>query len=246
LNRLSGKVAIVTGGASGIGAAIARRFFDEGACVVIADVDARGAAALAEEMSSARKLPGLGIGCDVGDEKQVGACVSAAIHRFGRFDVIVNNAGLMTFKSLAEWTADDWLRVLRVDLLGAAFFIGEAFRHMHAGGAIVNISSVHAVMTSSNVAPYAAAKSALVSLTRSAAIEGKTRGIRANAILPGAIETPMLRQNPNIASGLEKLSALDIGSPEDVAAAAVFLASDEAKFVTGTILVVDGGRLAQL
>jgi NAD(P)-dependent dehydrogenase (short-subunit alcohol dehydrogenase family) len=85
-----------------------------------------------------------------------------------------------------------------------------------------------------------------LSLTRSAAIEGKARGIRANAILPGAIETPMLRQNPNIASGVEKLSALDIGSPDDVAAAAVFLASDEAKFVTGTILAVDGGRLAQL
>jgi len=239
-------VAIVTGGASGIGAAIARRFFDEGASVVIADVDAGGAIALADELTAARNLPGMGISCDVGDEKQVAACVSAAIRRFGRLDIVVNNAGVMTFKSLAEWSADDWLRVLRVDLLGAAFFIGKAFRHMGAGGAIVNISSVHAVMTSSNVAPYAAAKSALLSLTRSAAIEGKARGIRANAILPGAIETPMLRQNPNIASGVEKLSALDIGSPDDVAAAAVFLASDEAKFVTGTILAVDGGRLAQL
>jgi NAD(P)-dependent dehydrogenase (short-subunit alcohol dehydrogenase family) len=114
------------------------------------------------------------------------------------------------------------------------------------GGAIVNIASVHAVETSPLVAPYAAAKAALLSLTRSAAIEGRDLGIRANAILPGAIDTPMLWENPNLKSGAEVLDPKDIGRPEDVAAAVAFLASDEARFISGAALNVDGGRLARL
>jgi len=136
--------------------------------------------------------------------------------------------------------------VLKVDLLGAAHFTRQAFLHMGKGGAIVNIASVHAVMTTPNVAPYAASKAALLSLTRSTAIEGKAKGIRANAILPGAIDTPMLWANPNLKSGAEKLDPKDVGKPENIAAAAAFLASDDAAFVTGASLAVDGGRLAQL
>jgi NAD(P)-dependent dehydrogenase (short-subunit alcohol dehydrogenase family) len=117
---------------------------------------------------------------------------------------------------------------------------------MGQGGAIVNIASVHAVMTTPNVAPYAAAKAAMLSLTRSAAIEGKAKGIRANAILPGAIDTPMLWSNPNLKSGAEKLDPKDVGKPEDIAAAVAFLGSGDAAFVTGASLEVDGGRLAQL
>jgi NAD(P)-dependent dehydrogenase (short-subunit alcohol dehydrogenase family) len=136
--------------------------------------------------------------------------------------------------------------VFAVDLLGAVHFTREAFRRMGQGGAIVNIASVHAVMTTPNVAPYAAAKAALLSLTRSTAIEGKPKGIRANAILPGAIDTPMLWSNPNLKSGAEKLDPKDIGKPEDIAGAVAFLASADAAFVTGASLEVDGGRLAQL
>ena len=117
---------------------------------------------------------------------------------------------------------------------------------MKAGGAIVNVSSVHAVETTADVAPYAAAKAALLSLTRSTAIEGKALGIRANAILPGAVETKMLRGNPNLATGAETLNAGDVGRPEDIAAVVAFLASDDAAFVTGATLAVDGGRLARL
>ncbi|WP_263486624.1 SDR family oxidoreductase [Mesorhizobium sp. ESP6-5] len=117
---------------------------------------------------------------------------------------------------------------------------------MTQGGSIVNISSVHALETTPHVAPYAAAKAALLSLTRSTAIEGRARGIRANAILPGAIDTPMLWENPNIKSGVETISPEDVGKPEQIAAAAAFLASDDAAFVNGAALNVDGGRLARL
>jgi len=240
--RYDGKTVIVTGAASGIGAAIAERFAAEGANVVVADLRADAAEAQAARLTNA-----IGIACDVGDEAAVEACVAAAMQRFGRLDVVVNNAGLMTFKSLADWTGDDWLKVLRVDLLGAAFFTKALFRNVGSGGgAIVNISSVHAVETSANAAPYSAAKAALLSLTRTTSIEGKAKKIRANAILPGAIDTPMLWDNPNVKSGAEVIDKANVGKPPDIAAAAAFLASDDAAFITGASLAVDGGRLAAL
>jgi NAD(P)-dependent dehydrogenase (short-subunit alcohol dehydrogenase family) len=241
-SRFTGKVAIVTGAARGIGAAIAGRFAAEGAKVAVVDLNASAA----EE--TAAQLPGaVGIACDVGDEAQVERCVAAVLARFGRLDVIVNNAGLMTFKGLGEWSAADWMKVLQVDLIGAAMFTREAFRHMgEEGGAIVNISSIHARQTSPHAAPYAAAKAGVLSLTRTTSIEGRERGIRCNAVLPGAIDTPMLWDNPNIKSGAETIDKRDVGSPQDIAAAAAFLASDDARFITGTELVIDGGRLAKL
>ena len=243
-DRFTGRTAIVTGAASGIGRAIAERLAGEGAAVAIADLNGTQAEA------AARGLPGgraIGIACDVSDEGQVEACVAATLARLGRLDVVVNNAGLMTFKRLDEWSADDWLKVLKVDLVGAALFTREAFRHMgDGGGAIVNVSSIHALQTSPDAAPYAAAKAGILSLTRTSSIEGKPRKIRANAILPGAVDTPMLWNNPNVKSGAETIDRNDVGSPADIAAAVAFLASDEARFVTGTTLVVDGGRLAKL
>ena len=241
------RVAIVTGAASGIGAAIAQRLAADGAHVVIADLDAGNVISAAEALGGRHGVQALGIACDVGEEAQVKACVEAVMQAFGRLDIIVNNAGFMTFKTLAQWTAKDWLDVLRVDLLGADFFTKQAFLHMgEAGGAIVNIASVHAVMTSANAAPYAAAKAAMASLTRTTSIEGRARRIRANAVLPGAIDTPMLWANPNVIAGIEVIDRRDVGQPEDIAAAVAFLASDEARFITGTTLAVDGGRLARL
>src|SRR3569623_1804627 len=244
--RFDGKVAIVTGAAGGIGAAIAARLHTDGASVVIADLKADAAQAAAEKLVAQAGGAAIGVACDVGSEEQVAEAVKTTLDRFGRIDVIVNNAGLMTFKTIAEFTGDDWLKVLRVDLLGAAFFTRQGFLHFgDKGGAIVNIASVHAIQTSANAAPYAAAKAALLSLTRFSSIEARNAKIRANAVLPGAIDTPMLWDNPNVKSGAETIDKRDVGTPEDVAAAVAFLASDDAKFITGTTLAVDGGRLAK-
>jgi NAD(P)-dependent dehydrogenase (short-subunit alcohol dehydrogenase family) len=122
----------------------------------------------------------------------------------------------------------------------------HAFTRMKPGAAVVNVASIHAVRTTPDTAPYAAAKAAMSSLSRSGSIEGKPLGIRVNTLLPGAIETPMLRNNPNVKSGAEKLDPDYIGKPEDIAAAVAYLGSDDAAFVTGVDLVVDGGRLARL
>ncbi len=246
MSRFENKSVIVTGAASGIGLATAKRFGSEGARVVIADRDAAHAAQAAEAVKAAGAPDAWGAPCDVSDENAVVACVAETLKRFGSLDVVVNNAGLMTFTALADLTGDDWRRVLGVDLLGTFFFVKQAFLHMKPGGAVVNVSSIHAIETEALAAPYAAAKAAVVSLTRSAAIEGKPRGIRVNAVLPGAVDTPMLWDNPNVKSGVEKIDRSMVGAPEDLAAAIAFLASDDAKFVQGTTLVVDGGRLDRL
>lgn len=244
--RFTDKVAIVTGAASGIGLATAKRLGSEGARVVIADLNPDKAAAAAQEVKAAGAPDAWGSACDVSKEDQVIATVQGAVQRWGRLDVVVNNAGLMFFKPITELTGDDWNRILSVDLIGAFYFTKQAFLQMQPGGAIVNISSIHAEETEPLVAPYAAAKAALLSLTRSSALEGKPKGIRINAILPGAVDTPMLWDNPNVKSGVEKINPADVGKPEDLAAAIAYLASDDAAFVQGAMLRVDGGRLDAL
>jgi NAD(P)-dependent dehydrogenase (short-subunit alcohol dehydrogenase family) len=246
MKRFDGKVAIVTGAASGIGLAAARRFGSEGARVVIADLDETKAGAAAEQVKKDGAPDAIGLACDVSDEAQVTRCVARVMEHFGAIDVVVNNAGLMTFKPLVQLTGDDWRRVLGVDLLGAFYFVKEAFQHMKKGGAVVNVASIHAIETEPAVAPYAAAKAAVLSLTRSAAIEGSNRGIRVNAVLPGAVDTPMLWDNPNVKDGVEKVDRSKVGEPEDIAAVIAFLASDDARFVQGASVVADGGRLDRL
>lgn len=244
--RFQDRVAIVTGGGSGIGLATVKRLAAEGARVVAADLNADSAVAAAEAAKAAGAPDAWGASCDVSKADQVEATVSATLERWGRLDVVVNNAGLMVFKPLEEHTEEDWTKILHVDLLGAFFFTRQAFLHMQPGGAIVNVSSIHAEETTPLVSSYAAAKAALVSLTRSAAIEGKSRGIRVNVILPGAVDTPMLWENPNIKSGLETINKADVGKPEDIAATIAYLASHDAEFVQGAQLCVDGGRLNRL
>jgi NAD(P)-dependent dehydrogenase (short-subunit alcohol dehydrogenase family) len=244
--RLKDKVAIVTGGSSGIGLAAARRLGAEGARIVIASQNKERIEAAAERVRKEDGVEVLGLECDVSAEAQVDSVVDKTFERFGRLDIVVNNAGMMLFKKLEDLTDADWQRVLGVDFMGAVHFTRQAFLRMRGGGSIVNVASVHAVMTSPLVAPYAAAKAAMLSLTRSAGIEGRDKGIRCNVVLPGAIDTGMLWDNPNIKSGAEKIDPKDVGKPEDVAAAVAFLASDDAAFITGTALRVDGGRLDRL
>jgi NAD(P)-dependent dehydrogenase (short-subunit alcohol dehydrogenase family) len=243
--RFADKVVIVTGGAGGIGLSTALRFGREGARVVVADVDPPRLHAAAATLRAADALA-TAEECDVGIEAEAERLVTACLERHGRLDVVVNNAGVMVFKPIDEHTADDLERVLRIDFMAPFWLTKHAFRVCGPGASIVNVASIHAERTSPLVASYAAAKAALLALTRAAAIEGKPRGIRVNAVLPGAIETPMLRDNPNVQSGAEALDPLYVGRPEDVAAAIAFLASDDATFITGAALRVDGGRLARL
>jgi NAD(P)-dependent dehydrogenase (short-subunit alcohol dehydrogenase family) len=244
--RFTGKTALVTGAGGGIGLAIAERLAAEGASLALVDLDAAKLKSTADKLQADGAADVLTYGCDVSSEDQVEACVAAVIARFGALDLVVNNAGLMEFKPISELSGKDWLRVLGVDLLGTAFFLKQAFLKMKPGGAIVNIASIHAVQTEALAAPYAAAKAAVLSLTRTASIEGRPKGLRCNAILPGAIDTPMLWDNPNVKSGVEKIDKADVGEPADIAAAVAFLGSDDAAFITGASLDVDGGRLARL
>lgn len=135
---------------------------------------------------------------------------------------------------------------MAINFYATAYLTQRAFAAMSRGGNLVYVGSIHTHQTSPMVAPYAAAKAALSSLARTASIEGKAKGIRANAVLPGAIDTPLLRESPNLKSGVEVIDPSDIGQPEDTATAIAFLLSEEARFITGSSLVVDGGRLAKL
>lgn len=244
--RFTDKIAIVTGAAGGIGLATAKRLGQEGARVVVADLDKKKGDNAAEEIKAAGAPDAFALICNVANETAVRETVARTMGAFGRLDVVVNNAGLMVFKPIVEHTGEDFLKILNVDLLGAFYFTKQAFMKMKPGGTIVNVSSVHAVETSPLVSSYAAAKAGLLSLTRSSALEGKPLGIRINAILPGAVDTPMLWENPNVKSGVEKIDPAEVGSPEEIAAAIAYLASDDARFVQGAALRVDGGRLSQL
>jgi NAD(P)-dependent dehydrogenase (short-subunit alcohol dehydrogenase family) len=242
-NSLTGKVAVITGSASGIGFETAKLFLSKGARVVLVD---RGADKLEKAKKELASPHVMGSVCDVSIESDVIRTMDEAEKQFGRIDIIVNNAGVMIFKPLVEHTLEDWTKVLGVDLIGAFYFTKEGFRRMKNGGAIVNVSSIHAEETTPLVASYAAAKAAVLSLTRSSAIEGKEKKIRVNAILPGAIDTPMLWENPNIKAGLEVINQSDVGQAIDIAEAILFLSSPAAEFVQGAALRVDGGRLSRL
>lgn len=241
--RFKDKTALITGGSGGIGLATAKLFIAEGANVALADINQQALEKAAAELNTENVWTKQ---CDVSKEDQVIGTVHGAVEKFGGIDIIVNNAGLMIFKKIEDQTADDWLRILSVDLLGAFFFTKHAFLNMKNGGCIVNVSSIHSIETTPMVACYAAAKTALNSLTRSASLEGKPKGIRVNAVLPGSIDTPMLWDNPNVKAGIEIIDPNSVGKPEDIAAAIAFLASDDAKFIQGALLRADGGRLNRL
>ena len=246
MKRFENKVAIVTGASGGIGLATALRLAREGSRLALLARDPGKLAEALGKVEAAGAPEALMLAGDVADEKTAQALVRTTCERFGGLDVVVNNAGALTTDPLVKLSTKDWRRVFDVDLLGAFHFAKQALLHAREGASIVNVSSVHAFATSTGIGPYAAAKAALDSLTRTIAIEGRERRIRANSVLPGAIETPFLHTNPNVESGEETLDPRELGTPDDVAAAIAFLASDEARFVQGATLVVDGGRTCRL
>jgi glucose 1-dehydrogenase len=178
---------------------------------------------------------------DISHPDQVQSSVKAALAKWGRIDVLVNNAAMMTFKPIIDLDVTDWDKVMAVNLRSVFLYCKYCVPHMNHG-TIVNVSSVHAHETTANVAPYAASKGGMEAFTRALSREVEAKKVRVNCVAPGAVDTPMLWANPNVKSGAEKITGA-IGKPEDLAAAICFLASDEARYVNGTTLIVDGGRL---
>ena len=240
--ELSGKVAVVTGGASGLGRAIVERFAAEGARVVIADVDSEGGAALATSLGEA----GAFHATDVTDADQVQALVDFAVERFGGLHVMVNNAGVAS--AMVRFLHDDlsdFRRVMDIDLLGVLLGSQRAARHMqaHGGGSIINTSSTAGLDAGAGLVTYRAAKAAVIHATRSIALDVAPYGVRVNCLVPGQIRTAMTTYDMDAVRELTQPLPRE-GLPEDVAEAALFLASDRSAQITGVVLPVDGGTTA--
>jgi len=251
--KLEGRVIVVTGGASGIGNAAVRRLLDDGACVVVGDVDREGAAVLAETVRSRHGLDRFGFeSCDVSHESDVLNLLRYTMDRFGRLDCMVNNAATGgAFCPLLETTVEDWDRTQVVNLRGAFLGTKHAARLMIElghGGSIINVSSVAAESGSAGGAAYSASKAGVVALTRCAAVQLGQHGIRCNAIMPGPIVSPFTHRNID-PEGMLKTAAdaqpLPIaGVPELIAPSFAFLASDDSRFISGATLFIDGGGSA--
>jgi 3alpha(or 20beta)-hydroxysteroid dehydrogenase len=239
--RLEGRVALVTGGARGQGAAEARLFAREGARVVIADVLADEGATLAAELGDAAAFAEL----DVSDERAWSEAVEAALERFGRLDALVNNAGVHWARPLLEETVEGLDRMLAVNLRGAFLGIRATARAIAkaGGGAIVNVSSTAGLTGYRHRGAYAMAKWGLRRLTRVAALELAPLGIRVNCVAPGGVRTAMVT-DPDEPGRWTGVPARRVGEVEEIAEAVLFLVSGSSSYVTGTDLVVDGGALA--
>ena len=247
--RLENKVAFISGGARGLGEVMAKLFVQEGASVVIGDVlENEGKQVEAEINETGGHC--LFVRLDVTDEAQWQQSIAATVARFGKLEILINNAGIYRTRRVEDTSSEEWDLVLEIN--GKGVFLGTkaAIPEMRkaGGGSIINLSSVAGLVGSADSAAYNASKGAVRLLTKSTAIQYAKQGIRANSIHPGTIETPM---TADLLSGDGRQDRMNrtplgrLGRPEDVAYGALYLASDEASFVTGSELVIDGGRTAQ-
>ncbi len=240
---LTGKTAFVTGSTRGIGLAVARALYAAGANVAIVGRDEARARAVAAEFGNRA----VGVGCDVADRAQVEAALAAAEAALGPIDILVNNAGLTRDNILLRLSDEDWDAVLDANLKGAFYTTRAVIKGMmkRRAGRIINITSVVGLTGNKGQANYAASKAGLVGLTKSVAKEYAARGVLANCIAPGFIETDMTAALPSEARAalLEGIALGRLGRPEDIATAVLFLASDLASYITGQVLVVDGGMV---
>ena len=253
--RLAGKNAVVTGAASGIGRETALRFAEEGATVVCADLGAEGAAAIAASIVANGGTAHC-VRADITSEREVSRLADEAIEERGTIDVLVNNAGVTILGGVAELTEADWQREIDINLTGA-YRVSKAFWPHFAeagGGAILSTASIAGVIAAPQDAAYVASKAGLIMLTRCMALDGAAAGIRTNCICPGFVDTPMfdgfLAEQPDPEAALARAAGRTplgrIGTPRDIADGFVYLASDDARWITGTALVIDGGLTAGL
>lgn len=253
MKRFSGKVAVVTGGASGIGEATVRRLVDEGADVVFADWNADRGQQVAEELRSASDTA-LFVEADVSNEAAAAGVINRAVSEFGQLDMLVNNAGIRLYQTVVEASADSWDKLLGVNLKSYAYCSKAAIpQFKQPGCSIVNVASVRSITAGSKTVQYDTAKAGIAGLTRGMAMDHSPDGIRVNAVCPGPIFTPFHAQRIE-AAGLtvedydqdaaNRTMLQRPGTPEEVAACILFLASDDASYVTGTCLFVDGGMTA--
>lgn len=245
--RFNSKVVVITGGASGIGAACARLFHAEGASVVVGDLDAELGSVLVDELGAGRARF---IATDVADFDAIVALVEGAVTAFGRIDVLVNNAGIGSLSAIADLPVDEWKKVLAINLDGVFYGLKAALPIMLAqgSGAVVNTASASGLAADYGFAAYNAAKAAVINLTRTAAIDHAREGVRINAVCPGPVDTPILagiHMVPGLRVNWEDLVPMGrFARAEEVAEAIAFLASDAASFITGVALPVDGGMTA--
>jgi NAD(P)-dependent dehydrogenase (short-subunit alcohol dehydrogenase family) len=244
VKRFAGKTVLVTGGGGAIGAAAARRFDAEGASVVVVDRDGDAAESVAVQ------LDGMAVVADVGDPDQVQAAVDAALERYGRLDAVFNNAGVSGAPApVQELAIEEWDEVLRINLRGIFLVLRASLRAMIAGGrpgAIVNMgSSMAGWDVLAGGAAYAASKHAVVGLTRTAALDAAAYGIRVNAVCPGVIDTTLGIPGDERDRFANRIPLRRVGEPDDVAAVVAFLASDDARHVTGAGWLIDGGQTLQ-
>ncbi len=241
------KVALVTGAASGIGAGIAQRLIEAGISVALVDINGPEARALAGKLRATGRA--IAIEADVSIEEQVRSSVEQTVRELGALDYLINNAGIEVSGSVADLSSGQWDRQMGVNLRGVFLCSKYAIAQMRGGGAIVNISSVHAMVSWPQCAAYDASKAGMMGLTRAMALDHGPQGVRVNAICPGYIETPIwepwLSQVDDREETLRAIAKTHplgrVGRPRDVAEAALFLISDAASFITGASLVVDGG-----
>ena len=251
--RLRGKSAVITGAAKGIGRATAELFAREGAQLVLSDIDADGLRRLCEQLE-ARGATVASIVGDVASAEDARSMIDAAVGRYGRLDVLVANAGVIPLRNIVEATPEDWDEVMAVDGRGMFLTCKYAIEQMlkTGGGSIVCLSSISGVAGQKGQSTYGPAKFVASGLTKHLAVEWADRNIRVNAVAPGTIRTERVQRLPEEPGGIEYIEAIErmhpigrLGEPREVAQAILFLASDDASFVTGAILPVDGGYLAQ-